>query len=348
MNDRGVRRRHDYGAETPVQQPARTDSAHTAPSRGEGDRGWNFAAAVNAGEATEALLGDAARSSGTPLPGELQRAFGASLGADLSGVRVHTGPSSDAASQALAAKAFTTGQSIHFAAAHYAPDTPHGKHLLAHEVAHTVQQSGPVGIQAKGTSKIGDLNCPAEHEADRAADAMVAGERAVVSPMSRAIQRTPADQQRVFSLILQVPALDDPLATRASVNPEELRILLDMLPEPGAAVAGGAAADHGRSAGVSSVLLIGPIFGQPQFTADLTPTEIHRLRAAIQRRLSTTINVGADGMPQIPQQVGNTCGAASLVAELLITDAQGSDGRTATPSSQHSVFIAACNSVMAD
>src|SRR5688572_30659376 len=56
----------------------------------------------------------AASSSGSPLPVELQSRFGASLGTDLGQVRVHTGSDSVAASEAVSARAYTTGQDIHF------------------------------------------------------------------------------------------------------------------------------------------------------------------------------------------------------------------------------------------
>ncbi|MBK7191815.1 MAG: DUF4157 domain-containing protein, partial [Myxococcales bacterium] len=90
----------------------------------------------------EAAVDRAASSTGAPLPTHIQRQFEGSLGADLSGVRVHTGGESQQAAQAVGAKAYTVGNDIHFAAGNYQPDDPFGMHLLAHEVAHTVQQSG--------------------------------------------------------------------------------------------------------------------------------------------------------------------------------------------------------------
>src|SRR5207244_448812 len=58
----------------------------------------------------------AAGSSGSPLPSSLQQRFEGSLGADLSGVRVHTGGASAAAADAVSAKAYTVGQDVHFGA----------------------------------------------------------------------------------------------------------------------------------------------------------------------------------------------------------------------------------------
>lgn len=142
----------------------------------------------------EAAVDRAASSSGSALPSHLQRQFEGSLGADLSSVRVHTGSESAEAAHAVGAKAYTVGQDIHFAAGKYQPDDAFGMHLLAHEVAHTVQQSGG---SAHRQNKL-EVSAPqdaAEHEADHAADAMVRGEAATVSGASgvarKTIQRNP-------------------------------------------------------------------------------------------------------------------------------------------------------------
>jgi hypothetical protein len=122
----------------------------------------------------ELAVAKTSSSTGDPLPDRLLRLFGSSLGVDLSGVRVHTGPESAAAAAAVGAKAYTVGQDIHFAAGAYDPGSNAGQQLLAHEVAHTVQQRGQAPRrQAKlEVSMPGDV---AEHAADAAAAAMVAG-----------------------------------------------------------------------------------------------------------------------------------------------------------------------------
>ncbi|HEX3477597.1 MAG TPA: DUF4157 domain-containing protein [Kofleriaceae bacterium] len=87
---------------------------------------------------------------GEPLAGHTRARFEGSLGADLSQVRVHTGSDSAAAAQQLGAHAFTVGRDIHFAAGRHRPEDSSGMHLLAHEVAHTVQQrGGPATPQAR-------------------------------------------------------------------------------------------------------------------------------------------------------------------------------------------------------
>jgi hypothetical protein len=128
-----------------------------------------------AADADQAVA-SAASSSGFALPAPLMRKFETSLGADLSGVRVHTGAESAAAASAVGAKAYTMGQDIHFGAGHYDPSSAAGQHLLAHEVAHTVQQAGGAASGRQNKLEVSAPGDALEHEADRAADAMVTGQ----------------------------------------------------------------------------------------------------------------------------------------------------------------------------
>jgi Domain of unknown function (DUF4157) len=78
------------------------------------------------------------RLAAGPLPMFLQPGIGSRIG----DVRVHTDGAADGAARALNARAFTLGHDIAFAAGEFRPDTAEGRHLLAHELAHVVQQSG--------------------------------------------------------------------------------------------------------------------------------------------------------------------------------------------------------------
>jgi outer membrane protein OmpA-like peptidoglycan-associated protein len=93
-----------------------------------------------------------AGSQAQPLP-ESERAFFESrLGQELGDVRIHT--DAQAAKQAgqLDARAFTLGQDIVFGAGQYAPHTDEGKRLLAHELAHVVQQENISSGEAGGAT----------------------------------------------------------------------------------------------------------------------------------------------------------------------------------------------------
>jgi hypothetical protein len=73
------------------------------------------------------------------------------LGVGLAGVRIHTGGRAAEAARAVSARAFTVGQDIFFGANRYDPRSREGQRLLAHELAHTVQQGGG----GNGLSKAG-------------------------------------------------------------------------------------------------------------------------------------------------------------------------------------------------
>ena len=64
--------------------------------------------------------------------------------ADFSRVRIHTDARAAESSRAVNARAYTVGQDIVFSAGSYAPSTEAGRKLLAHELAHTLQQSRDV------------------------------------------------------------------------------------------------------------------------------------------------------------------------------------------------------------
>ncbi|MCP3103382.1 DUF4157 domain-containing protein [Myxococcus sp. K15C18031901] len=73
---------------------------------------------------------------GRPLPARLRHALEAFFDADLAPVRVHE----SAAAEALGARAFASGEALHFARGQYRPQTLAGLELLAHELTHVLQQ----------------------------------------------------------------------------------------------------------------------------------------------------------------------------------------------------------------
>ncbi|MFM8275637.1 MAG: DUF4157 domain-containing protein [Cyanobium sp.] len=79
-------------------------------------------------------------AGGQSLSDQQRSYFEPLFGADFSGVRLHTGPAADQAAESIGALAYTRGRDVVFRGDHYQPDTPSGQKLLAHELAHTVQQ----------------------------------------------------------------------------------------------------------------------------------------------------------------------------------------------------------------
>lgn len=74
------------------------------------------------------------------LAGEVRSAMEGRLGFDFASVRVHSDDRAAASARALGARAYTAGRDIVFGAGQYAPATDPGRRLLAHELAHVVQQ----------------------------------------------------------------------------------------------------------------------------------------------------------------------------------------------------------------
>jgi hypothetical protein len=85
-------------------------------------------------------------SPGRPLDPVLKQDMEQRFGYDFSRVRVHTGTAAEQSAQEVNAKAYTVGHNIVFGDGQFAPGSHTGRHLLAHELTHVVQQLGSDGI----------------------------------------------------------------------------------------------------------------------------------------------------------------------------------------------------------
>lgn len=97
---------------------------------------------------TSTRIIEAARGQGAPLPAPLRARMESGFGLSLADVRIHTDDRAGHVSRDLGAQAFTTGSDVFFGAGEFRPGSSSGLRLLAHELAHTVQQSAgarPVG-----------------------------------------------------------------------------------------------------------------------------------------------------------------------------------------------------------
>ncbi len=80
------------------------------------------------------------RSPGQPLDSATRSFFEPRFGRDLSDVRVHTSAEAAQSARSIEALAYSAGNHIVFGSQQYQPSTSHGKHLLAHELAHVIQE----------------------------------------------------------------------------------------------------------------------------------------------------------------------------------------------------------------
>lgn len=90
--------------------------------------------------AGRSVLGIVGRGLGRPLPASLAASMGARLGADFSDVRIHTDAQAARSASVLSARAYTVNNEVVFADGAFAPDTAAGRHTLAHELTHVLQQ----------------------------------------------------------------------------------------------------------------------------------------------------------------------------------------------------------------
>ncbi|ACU62669.1 eCIS core domain-containing protein [Chitinophaga pinensis] len=96
------------------------------------------------------------RGHGVPLSPDVKKEMGQAIGADFGNVRVHTGDKAAELSSDLGAQAFTHGNDVYFNSGKYDPSSAGGKHLLAHELTHVVQQgAAPVAEGKQGTPAAG-------------------------------------------------------------------------------------------------------------------------------------------------------------------------------------------------
>ncbi|GGG23368.1 hypothetical protein GCM10011344_25140 [Dokdonia pacifica] len=93
------------------------------------------------------------KGGGSPLDTNTKNEMESGFGADFSEVRVHNDSDAIQMNQQLGAQAFTNENDIYFNEGKYDPKSDSGKHLLAHELTHTVQQGASNSVQAKVIQK---------------------------------------------------------------------------------------------------------------------------------------------------------------------------------------------------
>ncbi len=122
------------------------------------------------------------RGQGEPLAADLRQEMEAAFdGEDFGAVRIHRDETAVRLNTGLRARAFTNREDIHFNRGEYHPSSSAGKHLLAHELTHVVQQRTIPDLQRRLTAG-GERN-HYEQEADAAADRVLEGLQPMVTPL---------------------------------------------------------------------------------------------------------------------------------------------------------------------
>jgi Domain of unknown function (DUF4157) len=111
---------------------------------------------------------DGTRGSGSGLDAGVRTRFEGELG-PLGDVTVHTDDTADQLNRSVSARAFATGTDVYFAKGEYSPGSADGDRLIAHELAHVVQQRGAANAGPLTVSQPGDA---LESEADTVADSI--------------------------------------------------------------------------------------------------------------------------------------------------------------------------------
>ncbi|GEM_PF-1510837 len=129
------------------------------PASGELGAALGSLAAGGGNRAVSGLL-----TGGTPLPPQVLADMESRFGQSFSDVRIHDDAQAHASAARMHAKAYTHGYDIVFSANRFAPHAGPGKRLLAHELAHVVQQRR--GGSAPASDSLGEHEVSARQAAD--------------------------------------------------------------------------------------------------------------------------------------------------------------------------------------
>lgn len=107
------------------------------------------------------------KGSGSPLSENIREEMENSFGSDFSHVRIHNDDSAVQMNENLNAQAFTHGSDIYFNSGKYNVESAPGKHLLAHELTHTIQQGNAFHkLQRKPQTEESTENCARKNGGD--------------------------------------------------------------------------------------------------------------------------------------------------------------------------------------
>jgi hypothetical protein len=148
--------------------------------------------------AVPSIVNDVIASGGRPLDASTRAFFEIRFGKNLGDVRVHSDTTAARSAHAVNALAYTVGNHVAFGDAQYAPETAAGRRVLAHELAHTVQQAGGAQNRSVAPLRISAPSDAAEIEASataaRVLDDQAAAASSIASADADVLHRVPPDE----------------------------------------------------------------------------------------------------------------------------------------------------------
>ena len=173
------------------------------------------------------IVHDVLAAPGRLLDAGIRTALEPRFGHSFAHVRVHDDARAAASARAVEAHAYTVGRDVVFAAGRYRPESGEGRRLIAHELAHVVQQDG-AGPPARGALPVGPADDAHEREArDAAREADAARASASTAVLRRDVDplagvATPTAQERQ-----DIRQLLDPRRTTAAATGTALPAVAD-------------------------------------------------------------------------------------------------------------------------
>jgi outer membrane protein OmpA-like peptidoglycan-associated protein len=261
----------------------------------------------------------AQRGAGQSLDASVRQEMEQGIGADFSGVRIHTGAQAASLNDSLHARAFTHGQDVFFNSGEFEPGSSAGRHLLAHELTHVVQQSGSQGPQiqrACGAAAIGapagcTTNLPVflsgypTFRFNANCDTFAAGQEAALVAHASGLPATASFEVHGYSSAAGDPAFNRNLSCARAQ--EARRALTDPLP-------GGAGIPAAR---IASVFAHGGTPGSPtsaRSSVVLTPPRATPLPAAVPVPGATDFAINRIGASST-SRIFFAAGSAALTAD---------------------------------
>ncbi|CAE6484110.1 hypothetical protein NMYAN_10142 [Nitrosomonas nitrosa] len=161
-------------------------------------------------------------SAGQPLDPTAKTFMESRFGRDFSKVRIHTDANAAESARMVNAFAYTVGRDVVFGAGQYSPHTRMGQRLLAHELAHTLQQDKNIALTTN-VLKVNEPNDRYEQEADHIADqvltasvhSMQSEERQSVPTIPSQLQESPPQIARLVATTGREPEGINPLESEA-------------------------------------------------------------------------------------------------------------------------------------